>query len=36
MEPSSNRDQLNCAEEIQNYAGIFPVTEQSGQKSWVH
>ncbi|EGU0904598.1 IS110 family transposase, partial [Salmonella enterica] len=31
-----NRDRFNNAEEIQNYAGIAPVTERSGQKSWVH
>lgn len=28
-----NRDRFNSAEEIQNYAGIAPVTERSGQKS---
>ena len=28
-----NRDRFNSAEEIQNYAGIAPLTEQSGQKS---
>ena len=31
-----NRDRFNSAEEIQNYAGIAPATERSGQKSWVH
>lgn len=31
-----NRDRFNSAEEIQNYAGIAPVTERSSQKSWVH
>lgn len=31
-----NRGRFNSAEEIQNYAGIAPVTERSGQKSWVH
>lgn len=31
-----NRDRFNSAEEIQNYAGIAPVTERSGQKDWVH
>lgn len=31
-----NRDRFNLAEEIQNYAGIAPVTERSGQKFWVH
>ncbi len=29
-----NRDRFSSAEEIQNYAGIAPVTERSGQKSW--
>lgn len=31
-----NRDWFNSAEEIQKYAGIAPVTERSGQNSWVH
>jgi len=31
-----NRYRFNSAEEIQNYAGIAPVTERSGQKSWVY
>jgi transposase len=31
-----NRNRFKSAEEIQNYAGITPVTERSGQKSWVH
>lgn len=31
-----NSDRFNSAQEIQNYAGIAPVTERSGQKSWVH
>lgn len=31
-----NRDRFNSAEEIQNYAGVAPVTERNGQKSWVH
>lgn len=31
-----NRDRFNSAEEIQNYAGIAPLTERSGQKPWVH
>jgi hypothetical protein len=31
-----NRSRLNCAQEMQNYAGISPVAERSGQKSWVH
>ncbi len=30
-----NRNRFNSAEEIQNYAGIAPVTKRSGQKSWV-
>ena len=34
--PGYNLDRLNSAEEIQNYAGIAPVTERSGQKCWVH
>jgi hypothetical protein len=29
-----NLDRFNSAEEIQNYTGIAPVTERSGQKSW--
>ncbi|WP_047686317.1 MULTISPECIES: IS110 family transposase [Xenorhabdus] len=31
-----NRNRFSSAEEIQNYTGIAPVTERSGQKSWVH
>lgn len=31
-----DRSRFNSAEEIQNYAGLSPVTERSGQKSWVH
>jgi transposase len=31
-----DRDRYQCAAEIQKYAGIAPVTERSGQKSWVH
>ena len=31
-----NRGRFYNAQEIQNYAGIAPVTERSGQKSWVH
>jgi hypothetical protein len=27
---------FNSAQEIQNYAGLSPVTERSGQKKWVH
>ncbi|MFQ3220014.1 MAG: hypothetical protein ACI96W_002381 [Paraglaciecola sp.] len=30
------RERFNSAEEIQKYVGIAPVTERSGQKSWVH
>lgn len=33
---SDNRNRFNNAKEIQNYAGIAPVTMRSGQKSWVH
>ena len=31
-----DRSRFNSAQEIQNYAGLSPVTERSGQKSWVH
>jgi len=31
-----NRENYNSASEIQKYAGIAPVIEQSGQKSWTH
>lgn len=31
-----NRNRFNSDEEIQNCAGIAPVTERSGQKWWVH
>lgn len=31
-----NRSRFNSASEIQMYSGIAPVTERSGQKSWVH
>lgn len=31
-----NRSRFNSASEIQKYSGIAPVTERSGQKSWVH
>jgi len=34
--PGDNRDQFNSADEIQNYAGIAPVTERNGQISWGH
>ncbi|CAB3808856.1 IS110 family transposase ISCps4 [Paraburkholderia ultramafica] len=30
------RERLRSAEELQKYAGIAPVTERSGKKSWVH
>lgn len=32
----TNRDRYNNASELQKYAGIAPVIEQSGQKSWTH
>jgi transposase len=31
-----DRARFNSAQEIQNYAGLSPVTELSGQKNWVH
>ena len=30
------RDRYNNASDVQKYSGIAPVTERSGQKSWVH
>jgi transposase len=30
------RERFRSAEELQKYAGIAPVTERSGKKSWVH
>jgi len=30
------RERFTCADELQKYAGIAPVTERSGKKSWVH
>ena len=30
------RDRFNSAAELQQYAGIAPVTERSGKKHWVH
>ena len=30
------RDRFASATEVQQYTGIAPVTERSGQKSWVH
>jgi len=32
----SNRSRYQDASEIQKYAGVAPVLERSGQKSWVH
>jgi len=32
----SNRNRYQCASEIQKYAGIAPVIERSGNKSWTH
>ncbi len=31
-----NRSRYNAADELQKYAGIAPVVEQSGQKKWTH
>jgi len=31
-----DRDRFRSATEVQQYCGIAPVTERSGQKSWVH
>ncbi|MCJ8321308.1 MAG: IS110 family transposase [Colwellia sp.] len=31
-----NRSRFNSASEVQMYSGIAPVTERSGQKSWIH
>jgi transposase len=31
-----DRQRFQCADELQKYAGIAPVTERSGKKSWVH
>jgi hypothetical protein len=30
------RERFACAEEVQKYGGIAPVTERSGQSTWVH
>jgi len=30
------RERYSCAAEVQQYAGIAPVTERSGKKEWVH
>ncbi|TWX62460.1 IS110 family RNA-guided transposase, partial [Colwellia hornerae] len=32
----SNRDRYNDASELQKYAGIAPVIERSGKKTWTH
>ena len=32
----TNRNRYKSANELQKYAGIAPVTERSGQKTWVH
>jgi transposase len=32
----SNRNRYDCADEVQMYAGIAPVIEQSGKQSWTH
>lgn len=32
----SNRDRYQNASEVQKYAGVAPVIEQSGKKSWTH
>jgi len=32
----SNRERFNTASEVQKYAGIAPVIEQSGKKKWTH
>jgi len=32
----NNRDKYKSAAELQKYAGVAPVIEQSGQKSWTH
>lgn len=30
------RERYGCAEELQRYAGVAPVTERSGKSTWVH
>jgi len=30
------RERYSCADEVHKYAGIAPVTQRSGNKSWVH
>ena len=32
----SQRDRYDCANEVQTYSGIAPVTERSGKRKWVH
>ena len=32
----SQRDRYRCANELQTYSGIAPVTERSGKRKWVH
>src|SRR5215469_7501310 len=32
----SQRDRYDCANEVQTYSGIAPVTERSGNRKWVH
>ena len=32
----SQRDRYRCADELQTYSGIAPVTERSGKRKWVH
>jgi transposase len=32
----SQRDRYSCADELQTYSGITPVTERSGKRKWVH
>lgn len=32
----TQRDRWNCADELEAYSGIAPVTQQSGKSRWVH
>jgi transposase len=32
----AQRDRYGCADEVQTYSGIAPVTERSGKRKWVH
>src|SRR5262249_5835675 len=32
----SQRDRYSCADELQTYSGIAPVTARSGKRKWVH